>query len=266
MELEQGATPAGASAQSEGAPATASADTSGISQFVADPSAGGSAPVQSEGQPQVSQSSDEQIRHLQSLKDQAEAKALAFQYQLQQMQTAQQQFQQPQPQAPQGNPYDYQTNFPAWQSWETQAAARLAAQESTKAVRQEFEGLVRQSQEMQWIQQHPGVDVTAVKMFNRMNGIADWNLDVGYKLMTLPQTLTQVQQQTAQQTINSFKNPTQGAQPLRGQSGGGLPQTQFSFQKTLEAYNADPNIEETWPQGFKDAFWREVYARQELAR
>lgn len=248
-------------AQGVGTPASAVSD---LSQFVADTSAGGSAPT--EGQPQVG--SDEQVRHLQSLKDKAEAEKLALQYRLQQLEQQQNQFIQQfqQPQGQKSNPYDYSAQFPQWWEFEQKAQVDRIAEVSRNASREEIQGMIRQATEMSWVQAHPGVDVNAVKAYNRANGIADWNLEAGYKLMTMPNQLADTARQAAQQTINQYRNPTQGAMPVRGQSGGGLPQTQFSYEKTLQAYAANPDIENTWPQEFKDMFWRETYARQAMGR
>lgn len=220
------------------------------------------APSQSgvvQGQQTPTQPVFDPAKHFQSIADQRLAENLRLQQELQRLQS-----QIPQnSQATQTNPFDPNKDWASWIRFETQAGARQAAQESAQAVRAEFQGMFRQATEAQWAQAHPGTDINAVKAFQQLRGIA--NLDDAYTLMTLPNQLAQVQSQTAQQTINQFRQPVAGATAIRGSQNATLggPQTpqQYSYAKMAQAYANNPNVEASWPAELKDAFWKETNAR-----
>lgn len=215
----------------------------------------------STGQPTPTQPVFDPAKHFQSIADQRLAENLRLQQELERLKS-----QVPQTtQGTQQNPYDPNKDWAGWIRFENQAAARQAAQESAQAVRNEFQGLFQQATESQWAQAHPGVDINAVKAFQQLRGIRD--LNDAFTLMTLPNQLAQAQAQTAQQTIQQFRQPNSGAAPIRGTQGLGTPITpQLSYAKLAEAYSKNPDVEDTWPKEVQEAFWRETNGRAERER
>lgn len=167
--------------------------------------------------------------------------------------------QQPVVQPPAGNPFDASTQQAQWWSWEKNDMARLAAEQARQSTKQEFGAFFGQISEAQWSNQHPGVDIQQVKAFQQMRGIRDIN--DAYTLMNLPNQLNSVAQNTAQQALNNFRQPTQiGATPLRGTQGAAPGTIQLRFQDMLKAQAEDSNFITRFPQEVQDAFWRESYA------
>lgn len=217
----------------------------------ADASAAVQGAVQGGGQGQATQP-DEITRKIQSEVDKVQAKFLAEKYQLEQR-IAQIQ-QQTQPQTPQ-NPHDYSTDFPNWFRWEQQQGLRATAEIAQKASMETLQNMIAQANENQWIQTHPNVDVSSLKAFNRMNGIAEWNLEAGYKLMNYPSQMATVAQTASQQTLNNFRQPTGNfAQPVRGNNGG-VQAPSFDFKKLVEAAAKNPDIIDALPEADQKEFW-----------
>jgi len=209
-----------------------------------------------QGQPANAQPVFDPAKHFQSIADQRLADNLRLQQENERLKS-----QVPQgAQAIQANPYNPQTEWPAWIKFENLAAARQASQETAQAVRQEFQGMFQQATEAQWVQAHPNVDINAVKAFMQVRRVG--NMDDAYTLMTLPNQLAQAQSQASQQAINQFRQPNLGATPIRGAQNMGSPiQAQLSYAKLAAAYVADPRVADTWPQEVKDAFDRETNLR-----
>lgn len=169
---------------------------------------------------------------------------------------------QQQTQSPNQNPYDANQDWQSWIKWEQQAAARVAAQEAISGIMGFAQQQAAIQQEQQWAAQHPNVDIMQVKAFQKMRGIQ--NMDDAYTLMTMPMMMNSVQTQAAQQTINQFRQPQVGASAVRaGQAEG---QTLLSYEGMLRAYNANPKVEDSWPQSIRDMFWKETYGRQAAGR
>lgn len=256
--------PAAASADPAGQGATAAASAGVVDPALqglmsspsADPSAApdpaqGGAQGGAQGQPE-----DLIGKRIQSEVDKVQARFLSEKYQLEQrLAQAEQRLMQPQTQQ-QGNPYDYNTQFPDWFRYEQQAGIKAATEAAQKTSMETLQNMMAQAGEMQWIQQHPGVDVTAIKQFNRQNGIAEWNLDAGYKLLNFPNQIASAAQQASQQTLNQFRQPTNGsfAQPVRGNNGG-MQAPSFDFKKLVEAAAKNPAIIDALPEADQKEFW-----------
>jgi hypothetical protein len=100
------------------------------------------------------------------------------------------------------------------------------------------------------------VDIGGLKAFNRANGIADWNLEAGYKLMNYPTQMASVAQKASQQTLNNFRQPNQQnfSQPVRGNNGGSQ-NPSFDFKKLVEAAAKNPSIIDALPEADQKEFW-----------
>lgn len=170
----------------------------------------------------------------------------------------------------QQNPYNPETNNADYWRWEMQAsadrAASKAAQEATRATQEQFQSLIQQASEAQWVQSHPGVDVQGIKAFNRANGIAEWNLDAGLRLLNYPQASAQAAQTSAQNVLNLNRQPTVGAVPLRGQTAGGG-EVALSYEKMAEDYqNTNGEAAKSWSPELQAAFKQETYRRSAASR
>ena len=170
-----------------------------------------------------------------------------------------------QPQVEQ-NPYDYNMNPMEWFRWENQKVARdvarQASEEARRNTREEITALMQQAQEFQWAQNHPGVDVSAVKAFARMNGIADWNLEAAHRLMTYPAQINQVAQTQAQQALQQFRQQPVGAQPLRGAQSAGNPQAGLRYDVLAKQFEDSNGLAyNSWPKEVQQAFDRETNHR-----
>ena len=166
------------------------------------------------------------------------------------------------------NPYDPQTQGLQWWEFENQKNIRTAVEESRKAVKDEFNQMIQQANELQWQQQHPAVDVQAIKAFNRVNGIAEWNLEAGYKLMNFGSQFNQIAQTQAQQALNNFRQPQTPITPVRGAPGAGNPQTQYASYEALalQYQETNGNVAKTWPKEVQDAFNLETTRREAASR
>lgn len=250
--------PAAADPQGQQTPATPAAAFD-PSPYLPDVQPAPSQPGVTPGQTAITPPVFDAAKHFQSIADQRLAENLRLQQELQRYQQSQ-----PTPAssgAIQPNPFDPQKDWASWMRFENQQAARMASQEALQGFRQELQGVLQQSAEAQWAQGHPGTDINAVKAFAQMRGIRD--LNDAFALMTLPNQLAQVQSQTAQSTLQQFRQPVQGATPIRGSQSTATPQAQqMSYVKLAEAYANNPNIEASWPAEVRDAFWKETNARQ----
>lgn len=171
------------------------------------------------------------------------------------------QTQQPQAQDPMPDPNQDYAAYTRWVARQEVASVTKTIQESS---RQEMQNMLAQLAETAWVSQHPNVDIGAVKAFNRQNGIAEWNLDAGMKLMNYNNTIQGAASAGVQQTINSFRQTQPTASPLRGSAPTGSVQPQLSFEKLAQAVNKNPDILDTLPKQVRDDFERELWARQQM--
>jgi len=242
-------------------PASATSVDPNILPFVVEPSA-----TEQQGQgglpsadPNASQgvdtqsATDERFRQIQSEKDRVYSQNLALQQQMQQLQAQQAQFLAQF--TPQSQPPDQTTDPVGYLRWEIKESQKSLLAEAERRNQAQIQQMLAGAAEMQWTNSHPGVDVNSVKAFNRMNGIAEWNLDAGHKLMTMPSQVQNVARNAINQTFNEIRKPQNGASPMRGAASTGQGAIQLSWEKMAQAYNQNPNIESTWSPELKKFFW-----------
>lgn len=253
-------------AQPEGSEANVSLSAD-LSQFAATPATTEATTQQAYAQPQAQaqpQMTETEAKHWQKIANERLLENYRIQQELERLRTipqAQQTAQQP---IQNQNPYDANSDWQSWIRWEQNTAAKSAAQEAANATAQQIMGYAQQQavlqQEAQWAMQHPGVDVNLVKAFAKSRGISQ--IDDAFMLMNMPNMLSSVQQQTQQQTFNQFSQPKQGAIPVRNAPGApNAENTSLSFEKLLKAYTQNPSIENTWPEGLRQAFQNELFLR-----
>lgn len=211
-------------------------------------------------------------RQIQSAVDRERAKWLAEKYaleqqlkQIQELQLAQLRQQQP---AVERNPYDPQTEPDKWWKYEMESYGRRIVEESEKRWEQRIQNAIQQTQEMNWINQHQaemarqGITVDHIKAYNRMNGIPEWNLDVGWKLMNLPSVVANVARQTQQQTINSIRQP-QGANPVKNTMPASNISGKYSYEKLAREFEeTQGRCYNSWSKEIQDAFDEETRFRR----
>jgi hypothetical protein len=198
---------------------------------------------------------DESAKHFQRIADQRLAENLRLQQELMDIRTRAQAPQQAPHQ--EANPYDPNTNWPAWMQYENQKTVNRAIEEADRRSEQRLMQLVSQAQEMQWAQQHPEADMNAVTAFQRVRGIG--NLVDAYRLMTFDQQIMAAKQQVYQSAMQQFRQPTnQPASPIRGAAGAGTPTVGLSFEQMLKGYTDNPRIAESWPPEVKEMFNKEL--------
>jgi hypothetical protein len=259
MELSQGEPVVAPSAPLEGGQqgTSATVGTPDLTQFMDIPPAPASAepPVQGAVQGQ-----DDSLRNIQSIADKRQAEI----YKLQQTNELlmRQVLEAQKPVQAQGNPYDPNTNWPEWMRYETQQATRQAAEGARQATQEQNQIFMQNLAENAWVNQHPGVDVADIKAFNRQNGIAEWNLDAGYKLLTMPNVMSGIAQAAQGQVMEQFRKPQTGAIPVRGSSTGIQAEPKWNFAKLLVAVNGNPAILDALPPNVRSDFEKELYARQ----
>lgn len=238
--------------QAPAAPATP-ADISSLQQFVVEPQKPAEPQVQGQAPAQPDPNASELLR----LANQRYAENMALREQITRLQQ-----QQPQPAPAQGaNPHDPNTDWPNWIRFENKAAAQEAAMQTLQMVVQQAQQFSRQNQEAQWQQAHPNVDINSVKAFAEFKGVRE--LDDAYALMTMGQQIQGAVQQAQQTVFNQFRQPANPAQPLRGGMGSGAP-VSLSFEKMLEAYTQNPNIENGWNPQLREMFHRELDVRASM--
>ena len=228
-----------------------------MAQFLAEePSAQqGQLPMETSNQPQIDY--QKQYNEIQSAysRSQAEKKAMEQQIDLmrQQQQLLYQQMQ-PQQQIP-----DRDIDPLGYMQWQINQSQQQVLRQAEQIAEQKISNLVQQATEMQWRQTHPQVDVNAVKDFARLNGIAEWNLDGAYKLMTYPQQMQTVAQQSINKTINNFRQP-QNTIPIRSAS---VPQANtYDSEKLMREVANDPSILNRMTPEFRSSFMKEVASIQ----
>lgn len=272
-QVPSAATQGDASATPQGVTPSASAgDVASIQQFAVQPSADASATPQGQGvvqgdgtQAQTQPPVDEAVRQAQSLADKRLAENLALQQQLnavmmQQQQVLQQRNNLPsQVQDPQPDP----NQDPAkWWDWKLRQDRRELLEGFERSQQSFLNNLMGQAQDAKFMQDHPDANIVAVKQFAQLRGIQ--NLEDAHTVMVSQQQRVGAFQQGIQQGVQQFRQPT-GAMPLRTQPSTQTPvpqaMPQFSFEATLKEYVKNPNIEASWPEGFKQAFWREANMR-----
>lgn len=202
---------------------------------------------------------DEIQRQVQSAVDKERARSLADKYQLEQRLNQMQQFQMEMLQRqnqPAQNPYDPNTQPDQYWDWKIQSGNRQLLSEAKKEYEQSLMQTLAQMTEQQWINQHPNADVNAIRMHNRMNGIPENNLEIGWKLMNYPQSLATVAANASNQTANNFRQPNQGAVPLRPAGNGGGDPT-YAYEELVRAVNerGDAALNGLTPAD-RDEFWR----------
>lgn len=232
--------------------------------FLAEPAAEPAQPPQQgqvQGQPGLPPEQDS-ARYFQSQYN----KTLAEKYALEQRLAAieAQRFQ-PQPlQAPPAP--DPQTDPAGYVAWKIDRAVESTMEKARTLQQQEMQTMLQQATEMQWANAHPGVDVNAIKMFNRANGIADWNLEVGFRMMNYPQTMANVQQRSTQAALDQFRQVQPGAQPVRQATAGAQPgqggTVTLNYQKLAEDFARNPAVYETWPPELQKLFNQETNFRR----
>jgi hypothetical protein len=196
-------------------------------------------------------------RQIQSGVDKVQARFLAEKYELQQQLNQLQQRMQPQVQQ---NPHDYSTDFPNWFRYEQNQSEQRTAERATKASMDGIQNMIAQANESNWIQSHPNVDIHSLKAFNRMNGIADWNLEAGFKLMNYPSQIQQVAQTASNQTAQNFRQPITGAQPIRPNGGQPVGQPTYKYEDLVKAVSErGEGVLQSLPQADRDEFWRTTH-------
>lgn len=228
----------------------------------ADPSASqnggvqGAIPINGATQP-------DEVRKLQAAIDRDRAQFLSEKYQMEQRLNQMQQFQmeqmQRQTQSNQ-NPFDSNAQPEQYWDWKLDQKNRSLLSEAKKEYEQTLMNTLAQMGEQNWIQQHPMADPNAIRMYNRMNGIPENNLEVGWKLMNYPQNVAQVAQNVSQQTLNNFRQPNNGAQPIRQVGGGGQPT--LSYEVLAKEYLATSGrAADNWTPDVRQAFEQETRFR-----
>lgn len=236
------------------------ADLSTLTPFQAEPVQPATPAQPAQGQVPVQPVVQEQsAAYFQSEYNKALAKSYALEAELARYQQQPPQMQQQS--QPQANPYDMATQYEPWLNWRDEQNRQRIVREVEERNQQWLGNLLQQTQEAQWGQQHPGIDINMVKGWMRANGVS--NINHAFTLMTLPQTL----QATAQAAITQ-QSPIrqQTAQPLRNTQSAASAQQSYRFDTTLKAYTDNPNIADSWPKDFKDGFFRELHLRNEMAQ
>lgn len=264
----QGAVQPDPSAATQGGQENASADLSvQLQQFQPESDATSQGAVQ--GQDGITEE-ERAKRAEQSLADKRLAENLKLQQQLSEAQRQMAEIllrQQPEAARPR-NPYDAQSQPTEWWEYEKQALAEASAAKSSELVMKQLNQLASKQAEISWQQQHPDVDLAAVKAFAQMNGIAEWNLEAAYRLMKYPENLASVARVGAQNALNSQRQPQVGAVSMRGiQSSGGPGEYSLSYEKLAQEYNAtNGEAAKSWPPGLYEAFKKETFRREGARR
>lgn len=231
-----------------------------IQQFLADPTQQSNAqqgsPVPVAPSQPTSPDPNEAYRALQSQLDRERTQRMAYEQQLEferQQRTT--------PQVPQANPYDPATQPAQWVQFETKMAVKAGLQEQQQMFTQQIQAAQMQSAEMAWQNAHPLVDLNSVKMFNRANGIAEWNLEAGHRLMTMGQQMAGVRTDAINQSFNQFRQGGAAPQAVRGAQPGSPVGVSLKFEPMLAAYAANPNIYNSWAPELQKAFDQELSYR-----
>ena len=169
----------------------------------------------------------------------------------QQMMQLQQGMFQPQQQIP-ADPYS-----PEYQAMVRQQELAQLKQELLQATQQSQQQFVQNLAEMAFIQKNPTVDIMSLKAFMRSNGIAEWNLDAGLRLMN-PTPAQQYQTPVAPIQPQQFNQPVQGIGAIRNGVGAVGQPVQLSLEKMLADYRANPAVESTWSPELQQMFWTHV--------
>jgi len=219
-------------------------------------------PGNAEGEPQGQTSENANIQNLHRMLNERQV----MNYQLQQrLEMLESRVQQPQ-QTQQENPYDYQTQFPMWQRWENQLAARSAAVEANQALMMQLQQMAMQNTEQQWQSTHPDINIGEVKAFARMRwgvpNVTEQVLNDAYSMMTQDYQINRTRTNAVNQAFTQFKNTSPSATSMR--SGQAPPVTpQIKFADDLKAWNdTDGRVEETWSPERRAAFHAELNTRK----
>jgi hypothetical protein len=146
--------------------------------------------------------------------------------------------------------------------WKMAENQKQMAEEAKRLYQAEFQQTIAQAQDMMWQQQHPNVDINLVKQFASQRGIS--RLDDAHALMTMNQQQATIAQNTAQQTLQQFRQPQGGAQPIRNNSQVPSPTGGLSFDKMLQDFNRNPGVYDTWPEPIRAAFDKELTLRNTI--
>lgn len=176
------------------------------------------------------------------------------------------QYQQPMMQQQQPPP-DPATNPAAYVKYVVDEAMRNQSQMMLSQFRQEQDMRAAAQQEMSWAAAHPQVNIYAIKDFNRANGIADWNLEAGYRLMSAPQMQQQVANQAIAQTFQQVRQQNTAPTAIRQSQTGATPAVGtsigLSFEKAMaENDRTNGRAFDSWPPEVQQAYTRELFARQ----
>lgn len=204
---------------------------------------------------------EQRIRAMQSEKDRIYAQNLALQNQMLQIQQSLMEKTQPQQQAQQ-NPYDPYTDVANYTRWEIWNAQQRMLPEIDARAEQKLMTMISQAAELNWIQQHPNVDVNTVKNFAKARGVS--NLEDAYTLMNLQNNIQNVQRDTINSTFNQMKNT--GAAPLRNTGSSPQIQPKYKFTEVLERVAKEPNYLDTLPKQVQEDFQKELIAYQRQGR
>lgn len=230
-------------------PVSTSAPVEGVEPVIsAEPQVSTSAPVEGVDY-------EQKLRAMQSEKDRMFAQNLALQNQMLQIQ--QEVISRNQPQQVQANPYDYYQdpiNHNKWEIWKSQQD--LLPQIDARAE-QKLMGMLENLYEQNFTQQHPDVDMNAVRNFAKLRRIG--NLDDAYTLMNIQNNIQNVQRDTINNTFNQMKN--QGAAPLRNTGSSAQVQPKLNFADTLQRVAQDPHYLETLPKQVQEDFQKELNYR-----
>jgi hypothetical protein len=155
---------------------------------------------------------------------------------------------------------DPNANWTGWMDWKLRQRDQQLVENITKQNQQWLNGLMTSANEVQFVNTHPGVDVGQLKSFAQMRGIQ--NLEDAYIVMYQSQITNGAAINASQQTIEQFRQPI-GASPLRTQPSTAPQGTvQVSYEKMLESYAKNPNVETSWPPELKQMFWDETHRRR----
>lgn len=195
-------------------------------------------------------------RHFQSLADQRYAENLRLQKELFDLRMAMNSA----PQTQRETPPDPATDWAGYIRWTNRELAREIKEETRKEVMGQFQQMISTAQDAAWQQKHPNVDIQTVRAFAQVRGIRE--LDDALSLMEMQSSIQQVARQTAQSTLNSFRQPQSQAQPLRNTQAA-PPPAQLRYDVLADEYvKTHGRVFDSWPKDIQDAFTRESNLRE----
>jgi len=212
--------------------------------------------------------------HFQSLYNRTLAEKFAIEQELARERQARLQVTQATSQA-RTNPYDPATHPNEFWDWKIQEGINTAAERTRQVMGEQIGQFVQQNVEQQFLHENAsdmqrlGITADHIKAYNQMNGIAPHRLDIGWRLMTMPQQIAQTQTQAINQTFQQLRQPNaqQVANPLRGSQSGVIPQAQGKYEDYARQFvDSNGRAYESWPKEVQAAFDRETYNRERAAK